>query len=467
MSRKDDLQKLINNHKRRLQKLKEREALKGLDVEPEVTIEIEDIEKKLNKLQPELATEKEENIRAASQEIQKQLDDLEQYLHIPFTNQVDTIELITYSQAPPYYLLDAPAGYGKTELLQELGRRFEEKEWVSAYVCADECDTLPELADALSKELELINQLGDIAPKDLGETLCGQLKIEREDDITKAGVIFLIDLGKKPPSKLIDDLVNYFIPGGQSCLRTDQFFASEHNRFRVVLAGRYLANHKEIISTNLPITIRQLSPFSYDDLKSTARKYLPNTAENVISKIAAHIMHHTGGHPACMASILRLYKKMGRPNPDRFIIRNHGKIQNIIETAISQVYEDIPGELQSIVKSLGIFRYLSYSILAQLIQDGQFQEYSSEYSVADDLTTNYLFRPDILLYNDNHRILALKLRKQTQCTQLARDACEKYLNNPNARIPEMWAIEYLHQYLQHHSGKIDTPAQRLKIRKTF
>lgn len=56
MSAKDDLKKLITNHRRRLQKLKERQALEGLSVDPTVLIEIEDIEARLLELQRDLTS---------------------------------------------------------------------------------------------------------------------------------------------------------------------------------------------------------------------------------------------------------------------------------------------------------------------------------------------------------------------------------------------------------------------------
>jgi WD40 repeat protein len=54
MSRQDNLKKLIDHHKRRLQKLKEQQAIKGISTEPEILIEIEDIDAEIEKLRVEL-----------------------------------------------------------------------------------------------------------------------------------------------------------------------------------------------------------------------------------------------------------------------------------------------------------------------------------------------------------------------------------------------------------------------------
>jgi hypothetical protein len=55
MSRKDDLEKLIDIRSRHLQLLKEQQALHGANADPAVTIQIQEAEKDLMKLQAELA----------------------------------------------------------------------------------------------------------------------------------------------------------------------------------------------------------------------------------------------------------------------------------------------------------------------------------------------------------------------------------------------------------------------------
>jgi CheY-like chemotaxis protein len=55
MTRQENIKKLIHNHSRRLQLLKEQKALAGWSVDPGIPIEIEDIEAELRDLQIELA----------------------------------------------------------------------------------------------------------------------------------------------------------------------------------------------------------------------------------------------------------------------------------------------------------------------------------------------------------------------------------------------------------------------------
>jgi len=57
MARQDDVRKLIATHRRRLQKLKEQQAVRGIDTPPNILIEIEDTEAAIAELQAELAGE--------------------------------------------------------------------------------------------------------------------------------------------------------------------------------------------------------------------------------------------------------------------------------------------------------------------------------------------------------------------------------------------------------------------------
>ena len=57
MPQQNDIQKLITQHQRRLQKLRERQAKQGISTPPEVLTEIEDIEAQIDRLRAELEIE--------------------------------------------------------------------------------------------------------------------------------------------------------------------------------------------------------------------------------------------------------------------------------------------------------------------------------------------------------------------------------------------------------------------------
>jgi len=71
MTRQDDVRNLIRNHNRRLQKLREQQALHGLDVPTKILLEIEDIEEEIEQLQAELK-EIENDVRSLPQRVEQQ-----------------------------------------------------------------------------------------------------------------------------------------------------------------------------------------------------------------------------------------------------------------------------------------------------------------------------------------------------------------------------------------------------------
>ncbi len=69
LSRQEKIKRLIINYDRRLQKLKEHQALHGLDTAPNILIEIEDIEEQIERLRAELESEEEQLLEAINEPI--------------------------------------------------------------------------------------------------------------------------------------------------------------------------------------------------------------------------------------------------------------------------------------------------------------------------------------------------------------------------------------------------------------
>jgi hypothetical protein len=395
------------------------------------------------------------------------------YHRVPFTNREYTIDLILIPFAPPYHLIDAPAGYGKTELLLQLKKYFQERGWACAYVSTDKHRTLRKLVEVLSEDLALGSVPDDASAEllgfSLGALLTGEQWEERVRGQTqegKAGLAFLIDLGKSP-SPLLGQLLEEFIPGVEASLQLHDFFDTRHNRFRVVLAGRYLTSRKEITSTSLPLNRYPLHPLTYKDLRLAASYYL-RLNPGAIEQISACIMHVTGGHPGCMAYLLEMYRKDRRP-ADVFLNYQGEEIRQFIESEVEQVYESIPSNLRGVMDALGMFRYLNYDTLSEVVRRGCVPGYDDAFTLMDDLTTAFLMGwKDRLLRNDSvHRLLALRLRQQEDLCVLTQDICKKYLGTPNVFRPELWVIEYLYQYLQRFTSIVQDRDKRRELRDAF
>lgn len=398
---------------------------------------------------------------------------------VPFTNQEYEMNLVLAPFAPAYYLLDAPAGYGKTEFLSELERRFKERDWQCAYVSMDENCTLPQLVTALAEELSVASQLNrnPRLPWELrlGGALRRQWSELANQGATQEGLVLLIDLDKRPSLPLVEQLLQKLIPAIQKSLRALEFFANKHNRLRIIIAGRYLAARLPIRRLS-GIKILPLSPFSYEVIQNSAGEYLASGNEKSIRQFSAHLFYLTGGHPGCMAQVFSMYMEMGVP-PDSFLEHFGETIwHDIVQPVVHDIRHGITqstAEFHRVLNRLSVFRYLDYEILKRMLADEGIAN-KNEYNLADDLTATYLFdwKGRFLRDDITRRLLACRLRHEmaeifpSRCQQ-ASNICEDYLQQPNVQSPEMWTIEYLFQSLQQHANAILEPAQRALIRQQF
>lgn len=400
--------------------------------------------------------------------------------HVPFINREDELKQILSSFASPYHLVDAPAGYGKTSLLKELRRRFEEQNWISVYVSVQEHRSLPDVAQALAAQLGVSLTLDPDARR-LGLNLGRAIVQQHGDDFaqkgvdSRRGVILFIDVDKRPWTSLlptVDALFVDFIPGVEYSLRSLDFFKESHNPFRVVFAGRYLAG-KTPPTSPLPLTILKLTPFNYEVVRDSARVYLSD--QRGVGQLAAHLMHYTAGHPGCMARVLELYQERGYP-PDEFFRYSAEEIwENIVWPEADAVHNDIRRGLRRIFDDLSILRCLEYGVLRRLLKEAAFPEYKNEFDLADELTGTYLmdWKGRLLRDDITRRLLVIRLLQEigpqsfAKHCQRAQTICIEHLQDPSAQMPEMWTIEFLFQSLQQHAEDIQDCQKRMEIRQNF
>ena len=75
--------------------------------------------------------------------------------NIPFSNRDAAINEITAINSPPYRLVTAPEGYGKTEFLKQILGRFQELQWCCAYASISGYETIENLENRLANSLQL------------------------------------------------------------------------------------------------------------------------------------------------------------------------------------------------------------------------------------------------------------------------------------------------------------------------
>jgi hypothetical protein len=391
-------------------------------------------------------------------------------LHVPFQNREDEMRDILSSFAPAYFLLDAPAGYGKSVLLERLTQRFEENDWVAAYICLDEHGDVHQLVSGLAYQLGVECAIDGLDISGCGRQLAAALKRDKLDEITRKGLVLLVDLDRKPARDILDHFVDQFIPAVQKSLRQLEFFLTRHNRFRVILAGRHLAKHAT--SGDIPLRILQLTPFDYKVVLETMRTLFPRDTRASVTQLAAHLMHVTGGHPGCIAHCLRSYEAYGE-TPDEFLGGHAEELwMDVIGPVVQHVRDNISQDLWYVFDRLSVYRYLDYGLLDALVKD-EGEDFGNSIELADKLTSTFLLSWHGRLLQDDitRRLLAIRLREEEErfpewCRQ-AQQICANHIQRPTTQSPEMWAIEFLYQVLQEHAPEIHDAEQRASLGERF
>lgn len=399
---------------------------------------------------------------------------------IPFTNREDEMSNILSAIAPTYHLIHAPFGLGKTELLKRLKQRFEERDWYCCHVSLNEQSPDTMLATEIAKQFNINLTRNTASHKksfQIGQRL-SEMWLNREErgEGRKSGFVLLIDFEDIPSSARFHELTEYFLPEMQSSLRLLNDFATERNRFRIIIAGRTLGTLWMGGEMTLPWTIMRLSPFSFDVIRRSVRDYLPNYVKMDIDQLAAHLFFITGGHPGCTAHALELFKEVGSP-PDEFLKANETSIwSDITRPSVESILFEISESdayLRDSLERMSVFRFLDYGILREL-NEGLIPATLDEYQLADSLTSRLLFdwKGRFLRDELSQRMLTIKLRYENpdefakRCKQ-AVQICSERLRSSNVNSPEIWTIEHLYQWLQCNVTLIYTPATRRALRDSF
>ena len=407
-------------------------------------------------------------------------------IDVRFTNRDDELKLIVSSLAPAYYLLDGPAGYGKSTLLRALRKEFSDRKWSCAYLVLDSSLELDELAEAVAENLSISGLLPSPKINQGAGYRLGSAIQKYWANNSQEGLVLLFDfetgLGN---SELLERLLKEFIHEIEDSLENISPFDKGDNRFRVVIAGRYLNSYYNRLSIQkLPIVplLHHLTPFSYDVIQRSSMNYLRRYRNERVRQIAHHILYLTGGHPGCMAKVLQLYKESGM-SPEIFVDKLSDTIWNeIVKPVVNSIATELPTTFGvHKLMSKNVLRYMDPSDLRKwvdILEISEVRDASNfdEFDLSDELTGAGLLNWNVdleLLHDDiTRRLICLGLRndRRDEFVQLCRSAqaiCEDHLHANTTPNPSLWAIEYLFQFLQQHALLISNSEQRRQLRANF
>ncbi|MEH2287553.1 hypothetical protein [Nostoc sp.] len=402
---------------------------------------------------------------------------------IPFTNRDAAINEITATNSPPYRLVTAPEGYGKTEFLKQIMGRFQKLQWSCAYASISGYENIEDLEKRLANSLQLTLPEGhDLS---WGERLGSLLHRNwaKWQSQGKKGIVLLIDLnGSAPQKQRLNELFNDFKEFAwriEKCLKELQFFKDNSRRLRVVIAARCLIDLP--LDRIFPKLI--LSPFNWEVIQDTATNYLKPiemTSES-LALLAGHLLYLTGGHPGGIAEALKVYRdgcytvswllnSYGNQLWEKHLKKCRDQIKESLTKENNHLYESI--------EKLSIFPILNGTwILKEAVRRFKLPFSDDSFKLNAELTKTSIFTRDKTIIKDGmtRRLLVIGLLRETSpdnfrslCSEAAQ-ICWEYIHElkskNNSAIAGTWSMQYFFQSLQQHAGFINYGPNSLAYRQ--
>lgn len=372
-------------------------------------------------------------------------------------------EVIKQIQGPMlsrYWIVDAPAGFGKTVFLKELDRRHKKKGWISIFVEPPRTEVvdITFLANQVLSEFGAEERVKETDSTEyMGEKVARNILEVFKNKKKGLGVAIFIDnleiLGKHPKDEY-SELVS-FVDGVFNGLDDGGFF-NNRNRLFIYLAGRYL--RQQFPSKDSKFWDLSLSTFNFKSVQDTVRQFALECGdilpEENVSRIAAYLMYATEGHPGCMAKILNDFanesfavRSIVNKSPDEIQER-------IVLPEVKQIWDGISDNyLISVLETLSVFRKYRYWLLDELIDADEIVFAEDAHSLARKLQRTYLldWKDGFLQDSISRRLLALRLRhrdreKFNRLCSLGVEIHQKRLLN--SRHMEELAIEQFYLEVQ-------------------
>ena len=353
----------------------------------------------------------------------------------------------------PYIFFEAPAGYGKTELLHAIERRYFKEGWLFFYQSAWDqiesrslpaADLIRMIAKAFGCEDELDADKDSQSDLHLYMAYCIKNRIKPLRSHASIGVAILLDDMEHLLGDEVDALADF--------LNT---LLKDLNHLGIPLKIRFAGRKnaflwKEKFNNSPVLDVVPLSPFRLIYIRETLRRKFPSHQK--LDLYAAWLMHITGGHPDCMADIIN---RIGvEPDVETAFLNFERQTQSIVLSRIEQIDHSISDNLKPYFENLSVFRCYSLHLLEMIMKEGIIPTTIDAPTLEEKLTENFLVERVNFFIRDNivRRLLALRFYWRTPERYL--NVCQKALHIYQTELREMeddavpMLIECLFQELQ-------------------
>ena len=343
-------------------------------------------------------------------------------MKLKFANREAELDQICKPSPDPLVVIDAPYGYGKSFLLEEIRGRYTQDQWECALIRLNEVKGKPAIRNAIADQIGTdrteITHDDDEADAELRHHLAG------------IGRVFLLfDAEERANPEDLNWLLTSLIPG---CLKG---LTGLH--FRVIFAGRYV-QARDRYPKYIGYQCISLGPFNrtaiQQVLEDVAHQCPPDGREVTREYIAAwseSIMRLSGGHPKCIERLVATLVESNWSLPV-----SPAEEQRLFKKCVDPEVKELTGSLDDTTRSalevLSIFREFSLNTIKALQQRNRLPTDIDALDILTKLTSIGLVAkpPSRLLYSDeivSQFILArMKIFEPSRYQDLNRVAQEIY-----------------------------------------
>jgi hypothetical protein len=363
----EHIKHLIAIYTRRLYKLQEQKATTGAQTLPHILIEIEDIEGTLASL------------KSAEQGHQ----DVKILGNLRFKNQIEALNAILGQTQIGNFIIEAPAGYGKTYLLEALKLRLLNDGWYVQMISFRNRDMQPEnqqqAIDFIRETLGVIGQSGKVSAESAEKagyrvaTALRSMSIDPETKSSSKGAFLFLDsaelLFKNRDDRPYSQIKEFFLGINQASADFSDF------KVRVIISGRYIVDDRMLV-LNAPAL--HLKVFDLSIVQQAVDGFMEDRGEKRSvtwnESFAKHVLYLTGGHPLMIRDLLtkEFPHYTQENNLDTWVSDAKERIKNnIVKQTIGEIRKDIPegDALWNDLLRLSVFRRFNKQIIRLLFPD--------------------------------------------------------------------------------------------------
>ena len=377
----DQARQLLEIWKTRLFQLEQKRARSGSSTEPEVLTEIEAIrDKEIPSLLTQLKDVTGEYIgdqaRDKMDHIHQRVEQLtSEYSGITFINREGELREIIHPLARPFILVEAPARYGKTFLLERAKAELEKTGWL---VCLVDLTNLRATED----EMEFLRLVYDSLPD---QSIDKSLPLPSDVERALSSLIGRVSCQGRPVVLLLDGAERIRKAEFVGWMRDQFIYQLEQKvretvggKFRCIVAGRYIAQawrdqrSKYSLANECFGDPIRLSPFTFrvvlETVDSLARKSGRQLLRAAMEQVARGVRTISGGHPECLVSLLLEVDIEHGLNPlPSYFDDLEGLFTRHIESACRAILRDVPDPIIDIFPFLCQFRCYNEAIVKTVV----------------------------------------------------------------------------------------------------